>query len=84
MFLPFIEGNELKGCEGFFLLLFLFLVLVAEFQLSLGICIIHQIMIDLRNDLDFVFGLICRAENEPTLRLSNGITLVVGFQHYVR
>ncbi|KAL1787321.1 type 2 DNA topoisomerase 6 subunit B-like isoform X2 [Sigmodon hispidus] len=26
-----------------------------------------------------IFG----AENEPTLRLSNGITLVVGFQHYV-
>ena len=30
------------------------------------------------------FSLLCRAENEPTLNLSNGIALVVNYQHYVR
>ncbi|XP_024604930.1 type 2 DNA topoisomerase 6 subunit B-like isoform X5 [Neophocaena asiaeorientalis asiaeorientalis] len=31
----------------------------------------------------FGFSLLCRAENEPTLNLSNGIALVVNHQHYV-
>ncbi|XP_014648644.1 PREDICTED: uncharacterized protein C11orf80 homolog [Ceratotherium simum simum] len=29
------------------------------------------------------FSLLCRAENEPTLNLLNGIALVVNYQHYV-
>lgn len=74
MFLPFTEGNELKSCGfpfGFWLLNSSDLwVVVVMSQLETGWRV------------DFV--LFCRAENEPTLRLSNGITLAVGFQHYVR
>ena len=46
---------------------------------------LYQVKIDFRiSEIRLSFSLLCRTKNEPTLNLSNGISLVISYRHYVR
>lgn len=46
---------------------------------------LYQVKIGFRiSEIWLSFSLLCRTKNEPTLNLSNGIALVISYQHYVR
>lgn len=83
MSFPFTRVSEFKNCH-FPLVNWLLIPVISGGGSSHITKICTRQKLVLESEIWLSFLLLCRAENEPTLNLSNGIALVVNYQHYMR